>query len=145
VVNDTLHVLTAGAWVGTLAVLLFDALPAFAGDVTNASYTAATIDTFSPFALIAATIVALTGAGNALMHFDRVDQLWSTDYGLVLLLKLALVIAVVIAGAYNWRVTRPRLRAGDPVTRLRRSAGIELTFAVLVLLATAVLTGMARP
>jgi putative copper export protein/methionine-rich copper-binding protein CopC len=145
VVNDTLHVLTAGAWIGTLAVLIVDALPALAGDVAGATAAVNTINIFSPLALIAAAIVALTGAGNAWMHFDRVDQLWTTDYGLVLMLKLAFVFLVVSAGAYNWRVVRPRLAAAPDVARLRRSAAAEVLFAAAVLLATAVLTGLPRP
>ena len=145
VVNDTLHVLTAGAWIGTLAVLIVDALPALAGDVAGAAAAANTINIFSPLALIAAAIVALTGAANAWMHFDRLDQLWTTDYGLVLLLKLLFVFLVVAAGAYNWRVVRPRLAAAPDVARLRRSAGLEVLFATAVILATAVLTGLPRP
>jgi putative copper export protein/methionine-rich copper-binding protein CopC len=145
VVNDTVHVLMAGAWLGTLAVILFDALPALAGDITGAATAANTINVFSPLALIAAAFIALTGAGNALMHFDRIDQLWTTNYGLVLLLKLLFVAGVVSAGAYNWRVVRPGLAAAPVVTRLRRSASFEVGFALAVILTTAVLTGLARP
>jgi putative copper export protein len=71
---------------------------------------------------------------------------FGTDYGRALLVKLAFFGLVLLAGFYNWRVTRPRLAAGsDDGRRLRVSAGLELGFAALVLLATAVLTGLARP
>ena len=79
------------------------------------------------------------------MHFDRVDQLWTTDYGFVLLLKLLFVALAVGAGAYNWRVVRPRLTGAPDVARLRRSAGLEVSFAIAVILITSVLTGLPRP
>ena len=145
VMNDALHVLAAGAWLGTLLVLMIYALPLMHGRPGNPALAAAAIDAFSPVALGAAAIVSITGAMNALLHFDAASQLWSTSYGRVLLVKLTLVFGILLAGAYNWRVVRPRLRASDDVSRLRRSAAAELALALAIVIVTAVLTGLPRP
>jgi putative copper export protein len=86
-----------------------------------------------------------TGIANSLLHFSAPAQLLETDYGAVLLVKLGVFGLLLGAGFYNWRVLRPRLASGAAVQRLRVSAGLELGFAALVLLATAVLTGLPRP
>jgi hypothetical protein len=46
---------------------------------------------------------------------------------------------VALAGAFNWRRLAPTLGSADGVVRLRRSAGLELAVAMLVIGATAVL------
>ncbi|HSJ06135.1 MAG TPA: CopD family protein [Longimicrobiales bacterium] len=147
VLNDTAHVVAAGAWLGTLAMVMFVLVPGLRrGRGTPAGSIADAVDRFSPQALIAAGVLVATGGINALMHFSEPAQLFGTDYGRALLVKLAVFGLVLLAGFYNWRVTRPRLAAGtDDGRRLRVSAGLELGFAAVVLLATAVLTGLARP
>lgn len=146
VVNDSLHVLAAGAWLGLLALLLTVVLPSLQRlepDPDAARVHA--VDRFSPIALAAAAVVAGTGVVNALMHFDALSQLWETRYGIALLTKIAVLSLVVITGFYNWRIVRPRLAQASYARRLRASAGFELVIAAFVILATAVLTGLPRP
>jgi putative copper export protein/methionine-rich copper-binding protein CopC len=147
VMNDAAHIVAAGAWLGTLALVMLVLVPAMRrGRDTPAGSIADAVDRFSPQALIAAGVLVATGAINSLMHFSAPAQVFGTDYGRALLVKLAFFGLVLLAGFYNWRVTRPRLAAGThDGRRLRASAGLELGFAALVLLATAVLTGLARP
>jgi len=144
VANDTLHVAAAGAWLGTLAILMTRVLPLLGTAPDGARVQAEAVDAFSPLALAAAGVVAASGVINALMHLDAVSQLWATTYGRALLLKLLFVAAAMGGGFINWRVVRPRLGGGD-LARLRIVAGGELFFALLILLATAVLTGLPRP
>lgn len=63
---------------------------------------------------------------------------WQTDYGRVLLAKLALVALMLLIGAYNrYRLTRPVLRedggAAPFARRLRRTAAAELVIGLLIL------------
>jgi putative copper export protein/methionine-rich copper-binding protein CopC len=163
VLNDALHVIAAGAWLGTLALLMLAALPLIlrrstaaqnvtnATNATNENATLATnavtaaIERFSRLALMAAALLVLTGVINSLLHLRAVADLTGTPYGRVLLVKLGLFLLVVAAGFVNWRIVRPALARTDGTRRLRLSAGVELALALLVLLATAVLTGTARP
>lgn len=146
VINDAVHVLAAGVWLGTLVILTVYAMPALVRAQAGGRTVADIIASFTPIALTAAAVVVCTGVINALQHFSDVGQLTGTAYGRALLLKLAFVGLVFVAGFVNWRVVRPRLLgdAGD-TRRLRVSVSAEILFAVLVLAATALLTGVQRP
>jgi copper transport protein len=139
-------VLAIGAWIGMLFMLAVVGLPTLLRHgAAPASDAALAVHTFSPIALTAAAIAVATGVLNALVHIDAPAQLVQTDYGRMLLIKVGLVALVFLAGFLNWRVLRPRLGTLDAARRLRISAGAELGLAGLVLLATAVLTGLPRP
>jgi putative copper export protein/methionine-rich copper-binding protein CopC len=146
VLNDTAHIAAAGAWFGTL-LLLMTVLPrALARTATNSARSMShAVDRFSPVALGAAAVLVGTGVVNSLMHVTALQQLIGTTYGVTLLVKLAAFAAVLAAGFYNWRFVRPRLATGDATRRLRISVAFELGFVVVVLLITAVLTGLQRP
>src|SRR5690606_24362993 len=63
---------------------------------------------------------------------------WQTDYGRLLLAKLALVGLMLLIGAYNrYRLTRPVLQdergASLFARRLRRTATVELVIGLLIL------------
>jgi putative copper export protein/methionine-rich copper-binding protein CopC len=146
VMNDTVHVLAIGAWIGMLFMLAVVGLPTLLQrGAAPASDAALAVHRFSPIALTAAAIAVTTGVLNALIHIGAPAQLVQTDYGRMLLIKIGLVALVFLAGFMNWRVLRPRLGTLDAARRLRISAGAELGLAALVLLATAVLTGLPRP
>jgi putative copper export protein len=146
VVNDALHVAAAGAWLGTLAVLMIVAIPAIRQlESAHDGAAADTVDRFSPLALVCGSLVLLSGALNAVMHLGSPAQLWSTGYGRTLLVKLMFVGAVGIMGVVNWRIIRPRLRDRDGMRRLRVSASVELAFAACVIIVTAILTGQTPP
>lgn len=146
VMNDALHVIAAGAWLGMLAVVTFVLVPALVRhDATPVRSIAAAVDRFSPLALTAAAVLVTTGVINALMHISALRQLTGTGYGRALMVKLGLFALVLAAGFVNWRFVRPGLSVATDAKRLRISAGAELAFAAFVLLATAYLTGLARP
>jgi putative copper export protein/methionine-rich copper-binding protein CopC len=146
VMNDAVHVVAVGAWLGLLALLMLAVLPAVRRHESDGGAARVhTVDRFSPIALGAAALVVVTGIINTLMHISTPAQLWETRYGAALIAKLAVLSLVVVAGFYNWRVVRPRLAEDDYTKRLRFSAGFELTVAAFVLLSTAILTGLPRP
>jgi putative copper export protein/methionine-rich copper-binding protein CopC len=146
VLNDALHVVAAGAWFGTLVLLLLVLPRALRrAGATSARTMADAVGRFSPVALGAAAVLVVTGVINSLLHISTPRQLIDTEYGTTLLVKLAVFAVVLAAGFYNWRVVRPRLEAGDDTRRLRISASLELGFVAAVLLVTAVLTGLPRP
>jgi copper transport protein len=145
--SDWLHVLGAGAWVGTLATLVLAGLPAAAsapGGQGTAAF-ARMVGAFSPVALTGAGLAAATGVVNSLFHLSAVPQLWETGYGRMLLLKLALLAVVAGLGFYNWRSILPALHTPAAPARLRRTAGAELAAGVAVILATAILVALPPP
>lgn len=145
---DGLHVIGAGGWLGTLFVMAAVALPyamrSGAGAPPSATV-AGIVHAFSPAALGFASLLLVTGLASAWIHLGSASALWSSTYGRVLLLKVALLVPLFLIGAYNWRRVRPALGTIEAGGRLRRSARAELAVAGLVLAATAVLVAVQPP
>jgi copper transport protein len=140
VVADIAHVLAASAWVGGLAfvvVALWLALEQRWPLATRA------VPRFSTMAVVAVALLLVAGAANGYLQVRSWRGLWETEYGLLLLAKIALVIPLLGLGAFNNRYAVPRLRAGVAQPRERRrflqAAGFELLAMVAIVAVTAVL------
>jgi copper transport protein len=124
----SVHVAAAAVWVGALVPL---ALLFAAGAGEAATRALASFSRIVPWAVAA---LALTGGFLAAVQVRTPAALWTTDYGRVLLAKLALVGAMLLLAAFNrWRLTRPVL-AGDAAARRRlvRVIAVEAVLAVAV-------------
>lgn len=145
--EDAVHVLAAGSWLGTLAYILLAAtrLAARSPEEHRAQTLAALVRRFSPIALICASVLVLTGVLSAVTHLGAVADLWTTSYGRTLSIKVAVVLLVLGAGAYNWQRVRPALGTAASALRLQRSAALELLLAMVVLGLTAVLVALPTP
>ncbi len=166
VVMQLLHLVGAGGWVGSLALLTFVAIPAardLERDVSRdqrrepereASHTATgdpdsriagLVRAFSPTALAFSALLGITGLLTAWGNIGGFAPLWQSEYGRTLLIKLGFLSITAVTGAYNWRRVLPAL--GEPISsaRLRRSSLVELAAALLVLIATAVLVATPMP
>ena len=146
---NAVHVLAASTWLGTLMVLTVVGIRGVIRSATagqqRAELVSDLVNSFSPLALTAATIVGITGLTTAWLHLKRLSSLWTTSYGMTLVVKLILVAIVVALGAWNWRRVRPSLGDEGSEQTIRRSATMELTFAALVLIATSVLVTLPSP
>lgn len=146
---NAVHVLAASTWIGTLLVLTIVGIHGVMRSSTagpqRALLVSDLVNSFSPLALTAATILVVTGATTAWLHLKRISALWTTSYGIALLVKLVFVAMVVVLGAWNWKRVRPALGGEGSEDTIRRSATMELTFASLVLIATAVLVTLPSP
>ncbi len=131
-VADVVHVAAASLWLGGLVSL---ALALRAGADRRA-----TLRRFSNLALVSVLVLAGTGVIRALAELDSVSQIWSTGYGRVLVVKTALLTALVAIG---W-VNRYRLVPQNAVGALRRSTSVELALFVVLVAAVALLTDL-RP
>jgi putative copper export protein len=146
---NAVHILAASTWLGTLLVLTIVGIRGVIHRATAAEQRALIVadlvNSFSPLALTSATIVALTGLTTAWLHLKRVSALYTTSYGITLMIKLVFVLIVVLLGAFNWKRVRPTLGAEGTENTIRRSSRMELTFGALVLLATSVLVTLPSP
>ncbi len=124
----TLHVLTAGIWVGGLVVLV-----ALGRTVEKES-----VRRFSTLALTAVVVLVATGVLNSLRNLHSFDELFLTRYGVLLLAKLSMIAVTLAAAAVSrtW-VRRDRLPGG--------SVRIEAALTVCVLAVTAVLSMTSPP
>ena len=146
---NPVHRLAAGFWIGTLFIIVVAALgpllrSRFAGERRGA-FAAAMINAFSPLALGSAFVLVVFGVITAWRHLKYVAALWTTPYGYALIAKLFVVLIVVALGAWNWRRQRPLLGTESAATAIRRSAAVELTAALVVLILTAILVSLPTP
>ncbi len=131
--SDVAHLIAAGAWVG--------ALPGFAFLLGRAPSIAAAGDIarrFSSVGVVAVAALVASGVGNTWYLVGDVPRLIGTDYGRVLLVKIALFVAMLAIAAVNRGRLTPRLAAngasGDRARRrLRRNAGAELAIGAVVI------------
>ncbi|HEX9310387.1 MAG TPA: CopD family protein [Gemmatimonadaceae bacterium] len=146
---NAVHILAASTWLGTLLVLTLIGIRGVIrrGSVAiqRAELISDLVNSFSPLALVAASIVAITGLTTAWLHLKRLSALWTTSYGWALVVKLLFVLMVATLGAWNWRRIRPSLGGEGSEQSIKRSATMELTFAACVLIATSVLVTLPSP
>ncbi|MCA1645284.1 MAG: copper resistance protein CopC [Chloroflexi bacterium] len=152
---DTLHLVAAAIWLGGLAqvaVLLPRVIRADAelrSDVLRIL-----VPNTSKVALASVLVLAATGAFAAWEQTGSLEALATTAYGQTLVVKLAIVVALLALGAVNLLVIRPGLaarstalaeRAAPLARRFRSVLGAELALGGAVLLATATLTSLPPP
>lgn len=146
-VFDGVHVTGAAGWLGSLVLVLAAGIPAALAlrEDRRGPVVADLINAFSPTALVFAGLVASTGLFAAWLHIGGFAELWEARYGKLLLAKLAVLSIVALTGAYNWLRVKPTLGTGEGAARVRRSATVEVTIAIIVLAITAVLVATPPP
>jgi copper transport protein len=133
-VADWVHLVCASLWVGGLIGLLG------AGELRRTA--------FVRFARLAPALIAvLLAAGIYLsaLRLPHLNDLWTTDYGRVLLVKIGLVLVALAWGGVHHTLVRPRLDRAAVVRWMPRSIAGESAVAMSVLLAAAVLVNSKPP
>ncbi len=148
-VTKPAHLLAASLWLGTLFVLIAVgtavALSSRQPADRRGPAVAALVHAFSPLALVMGGVLVFLGVSLVWRELPSIDALWTTPYGRTLMVKLAFVAMVFGFGAWNFRRVKPQLGSEAAAQGLRRSAGLELGLALVVLIVTAVLAGMPSP
>jgi copper transport protein len=132
-----LHVTAVGLWLGGLLALLTQ---------LRGAETPAKRELARRFALLAGFglgIVALTGLIRSIVDIGTINALLTTEFGLLVLLKVALLIPIAALGALNHFRNVPR--AGRDLRPLWRAGSIELTIGAAVLLVASILVNVAPP
>lgn len=149
--NDALHLLAAGLWIGAIESFLYLAVRAHR--VPQGVNPASLLDAmhrFAPLGLFLAGTVAGTGAINAELIFGlrSTIQVAQDGYGQMLLLKIALVGLMIGCAALNAQRARRWARSTvgetDLLKAIRISLAAELVLAALVIASVAIL-GMLMP
>jgi putative copper export protein len=135
---DTLHIWAAGTWMGGLGVMVYLEWRHRIGGDTG-SLLPVMVPGFSPIAMIGAGVLILTGLLASIVHLGGPANLLSTEYGRLLLQKLALVLVIMALGALNFIRIAPRLDSRSGQEAMRFTASQEFLVANLVLLVTALL------
>ena len=131
-----LHVAGASLWIGTLLAAITILRPG------GPDAFVAAVRAFSPLAIGAVSLLAISGLITAVIYLDSFSELWRGVYGRVLVLKLVLFGAVGALGAFNWRRLRPVLDQPGQSRRLAYAGSAELLLAGFVLAVTAILVAL---
>ncbi|MBX9388196.1 cytochrome c oxidase assembly protein [Streptomonospora nanhaiensis] len=115
-----LHVLAIAVWVGGLAAVTFHGLRAGAQDAPVAA------ERFSRMALWAYAGVAVGGVASAVSRLYEPAQLFTTSYGLLILVKIALFAVLGAVGYVHRRATVPRITETAGRRLFARLAGVEI-------------------
>jgi copper transport protein len=138
---DWVHLSAASLWIGGLLSLVL-AVWFVAPELRR--------DAFRRFSRLATVLIAFVLAAGTYLGIVRLphpSDLWTHDYGRVLLVKIGLVVVVLAWGAVHHFFVRPALdRASDGfLTRVGGSLAGESAVALAVLLVAAVLTDSKPP
>ena len=109
------HVCAMAAWLGGVAILLLAVIPASAQARGKRSQVLAmALGRFSTVALVSVTVILLTGIIQSVVALDQPSQLFSSNYGRAVSLKVLLVLFLIGAGAGQRRRVIPGLKSlGD--------------------------------
>ncbi|MBS4751527.1 copper resistance protein CopC [Nocardioides sp. zg-ZUI104] len=120
VLTDALHLSAAAVWLGGLVGLAL-CLPALAGRPREA---AAVLTRFGSLAAVLLAVLALSGLLLGWRILGSLPLLLEQAYGRLLLVKVALVLLVVIAAAWNRYRLVPRVAGDVGHDHQRRAAGL---------------------
>ena len=146
VTAEVAHAVSAAIWLGGLSVLV--AAHRYARTIPEGSSfdLAHATARFSAAALVAVPAIFLTGAVASWVHGGGPSALFEPGWGRTLAIKIGLVAGMACLGFYNWRVTLPKLRAGESGVGFGKGAAAwEALLGLAVLGATAWLVALSPP
>jgi copper transport protein len=133
------HLSAACLWIGGLVQLVVVVWPLLP-QLRRAALLA-----FSRLATVCVAVLLLAGTYLAILRLPRLNDLWTTGYGHVLLVKIGLVaLALAWGGLHNLLVV-PKVESGGIVPRLRASLLGESMVGMAVLLVAAILVNAKPP
>ncbi len=137
-ITDVLHLVAAAAWLGALIPLAL--LLKSTGQDDGALVIARTATLrFSTLGVVSVATILATGSINTWYLAGSIPALVDTDYGRLLLIKIALFFVMVAIAAINRLRLTPRLVQGTGTTaaqalrQLRRNAVLEATAGAVIL------------
>lgn len=157
---QTIHVAAMGAWIGGLlglVVVLPRATRALPAGRPRMALLAGVLLRFSPIALVSVGALTVAGTGLAILHLTTLYDLTDTAYGRAILVKVALLVAVIGVAVLQREFLLPRLQrlaAEEPAAdaapaatgrHVRLALRSELGLLLAVLVATGALAGYAPP
>jgi len=129
---DTVHVLSAGAWLGGLVGFVFVMLAA--RDVAHRPQAIVALSRFSTLGHVAVALAILSGVANSLLILGHLPTDWRSPYQARLLVKIGLVAIMSLVAAVDRYVFVPLLRRRRRAAEaaLLAGAAIELLLGVVV-------------
>jgi putative copper resistance protein D len=134
IILTVLHVGATGFWIGGLPFLLL-ALHAIRERATQWYLTRR----FSQLALVSVVVLVFSGVGMSFKYVGSFHALIGTSYGLMLLAKIAMLLALLVLGGFNFMMIRKH-GPEQVIPRLRRLVEAEVGIGITILLSAASMT-----
>jgi putative copper resistance protein D len=138
--SDILHLLAVSAWVGALVPLALVLHAAGGGGQAAMVIAREATRRFSNIGMVSVATILATGIVDTVVLAGSVRALLGTEYGRLLIFKIALFFVMVSIAAINWRLLTPALvQESDAAAarlasrRLRNNALIEAGIGVAIL------------
>ncbi len=142
---NSLHLISISIWGGSVILYAIHVLPVLRRQ-QKAQLTAQSAHNLSIVAGLALGVVIITGSYNTWHQLKQLTDLWTTDYGQLLIIKLSLVCITMIIGAINKFYWVPKIishasAAKQSDNNLERQfqrilLGDSLVFIIIIIVAT---------
>jgi putative copper export protein len=143
VATDITHMAAAGGWAGGVLILAL-VIRGLRQQADGGRVASELIAQFRVPALASGAILLGTGAVSALFRLNAPADLYSSTYGLLLVLKLAVVAVAATMGRKHSQTAAAQAASGG-ARSVSRSITIESMVLLAVLLVTALLSGSPPP
>jgi copper transport protein len=130
VASDVVHLAAMSVWLGGLATLSIFLLRG-----TDPRVLGVILPAWSRWAALSVVWLVAGGAVQAVVQIGRLDLLWTTTYGKVLIAKIVLLGGTLVVASYARRLVRRAQVPAAGAARMRWTVGLEV-------LATAVVIGL---
>ena len=155
-INNTIHVVAGCLWGGSVVIYAYAILPRLRGGALPSQHIGDTAGRLSVVAGVALGLVILSGLYNAWEELGTLAALWTSEYGRILIFKLAFVAAMATIGAFNRFIAVPAVqawarppqlspRADAPVQRFLRLLRTDSALFLIILAAAATLANSKPP
>lgn len=136
IVAGVTHLLAAGAWLGALPALV-----SMLGRTRSQGAAAEAARRFSTLGVASVGVLTASGLANTWYQVGSVPSLLGTDYGRLLVAKLALFAAMLVLATINRGIATQPLSGGDRkgLRLLRRNAVLETALGIGVIAIVGVL------
>lgn len=154
--SDIVHVAAMAVWTGGLAAMLW-LLPAATRQIPDSAertkFLTGTTICFSTLAFAAVALIGVSGAIQAILEVGSIDDLFTTQFGRAVAIKIVLFAVLLGLGAANRMRVIPALvrrmeklaAPGKPGRNLRNLLRLEVGLVVIVLGVTAALVSYPPP
>jgi putative copper resistance protein D len=147
VISDVVHLFAAAVWMGALVGLLL--LLRSSAPVREVAFALTAFSTIGPSTV---ALLVITGVVNSLFLIGPPSSLFTTAYGLTLVVKILLFAGMFVCAVLNRFRLTPRLAAAhddksevDAMHALKQTIAAETLLALLVVAAVALLGTLAPP
>jgi putative copper resistance protein D len=149
--NDWMHIVSTAVWGGAILASSLLVIPSLKRHDSALSNFATRL---SDLAAVALAVVLITGIVNACLQLPNWEALIATNYGRLLSVKVAIVLAMVSIGAFNRFVAIPRIRryteqhsnsTDSPSCWIRRALAVDAVLVIAALIMAAALVQIETP